>query len=112
EASRLADEVYDALDGWNDEPRAINALARKDPDMRWRISAQFRQAQDGLDIREYLKDQLSGWWLVEAYTYLKSDRDVDPHTAMARALASPPFQTREDEVFRILYGSTLAGRQV
>jgi hypothetical protein len=110
EAARLADEVYNALDGFNDVARALTALRGRDPALRDMIQQEFRLRHDGLRIQEYLKGQLSGHDLVEAFALLRSSHTNDYHTAMARALI--PRGTRDDEVLRILYQLPLRGRRV
>ncbi|WP_437755030.1 eCIS core domain-containing protein [Sorangium sp. So ce1389] len=104
-----AREVYAALSGWNDEPRAIRALAGHDRPRREAIQAAF-QRQRGWSLRGYLRDQLSGLRLVQAYALLRSHHSLDPHTAMAAALI--PLGTRDDEIFRLLHGTSLEGRQL
>jgi hypothetical protein len=107
-AAEIADEVYDALDWFNNEPRAINALQGHSAYMRRIIQIRFRERHDQ-SLKNYLKDQLSGDWLVKAFALLSSTNYHEPHTAMALALI--PIGTRDTEVFRLLEGRDLAARQ-
>jgi hypothetical protein len=108
QAQQFADEVYDALDGWNNEARAIRALNDHDAAMRTSIAQRFL-ARRGLRIQDYLKDQLGGDWLVRAFALLSSSNIHEHHTAMALALI--PLGTRDEDLFRILDGLPLAGRR-
>ena len=108
EAGRIAEEVYNALDWWNDNPRAIRALSGHDEDMRNLIKTRF--AQEHGSIKNYLKRQLSGDWLVNAFALLSSSHYHDLHAAMARSLI--PLGTRDREIFRILERLSLGNRQL
>lgn len=107
-AKQIAENVYDALNWLNDEPEAIKALTGHDAGMRSRIQSAF-QAEHGTSLRAYLKDQLGGDWLVKAIALLHASHTHDYHTAMALALI--PLGTRDEEIFRILNGLSLAGRK-
>ena len=102
----IADEVYAALDGWNDEPRAIRALTGHDAATRARIKEEFRHHGSTLDA--YLKDQLDGDYLVQAFALLESSNVHEPHTRLALALI--PTGTRDDELMRLLEGVDHAHR--
>jgi hypothetical protein len=108
EIGSLADEIYEALDGWNDEARAIHALAGHEAGVRAQIKAEF-QRRHGTTLDAYLRDQLSGDWLVKAFALLDAPHLNDPHTRLALALI--PLGTRDDELLRILEGLDHAHRQ-
>jgi len=105
---QIAQEIYNALDGWNNEHRAINALHGHNEGTRNQIQERFQSAHNQ-SVRSYLREQLDADWLVKAYALLQSSNWYEQHTAMALALI--PLDTRDEEVFRILYGLTLEGRQ-
>jgi hypothetical protein len=107
-ADQVAREVFAALDGWNNEQRVINALSDRSEGMRAAIQAAFHR-HHGWSMRGYLWDQLSSTWAIQAYALLRSHHTHDPHTAMAMALI--PLGTRDDEIFRLLYGTNLEGRR-
>lgn len=107
-AERCAQAVYDALDGWNDEPAALRALQGHDQALSRRIEERF-QARYHQSLRGYLRNQLSGDWLVRAFALLNSMSYHEHHTAMALALI--PLDTRDTEVWRILDSLPLSGRQ-
>src|SRR5206468_8193497 len=60
-------------------------------------------------LRSYLKEQLDSQWLVKAYALLRYNNIFGYDTAMALALI--PLGTRDEEVFRILYGLPKEGRK-
>lgn len=108
EAERLADEIYDALDGINNVERALAALGGHEAGMREAIQSAFQREHEQA-LSEYLKAQLEGDDLVNATALLSSSNFHEQHTAMARALI--PLGTRDEEIGRILYGLSLEGRQ-
>ncbi len=107
-ATAAANAVYDALDGWNDEAAAVAALQGHDGAMRRRIQSAF-EYEHGESLQSYLLDELDDDWLVRATALLTSTNFHEPHTSLALALI--PSGTRDAELFRILEGASLAGRQ-
>ena len=107
-AAQIAEQVYNALYGWNDEEQAIKALQGHNAQLRRRIQEQFR-LKYGRTLAGYLKEQLSGDWLVKAFALLHSSHYHGYHTEMALALI--PLGTRDREIFRILQSLPLAGRK-
>lgn len=107
-AQHAVDEVYTALDGWNDEDRAINALTGHEAPLRELIKQRFL-ATHGTALDAYLRDQLDGRDLVRATALLHSSHTHDPHTQMALTMYG--LGTRDAELFRILEGLPLTGRQ-
>ncbi|HEY9800533.1 MAG TPA: DUF4157 domain-containing protein [Leptolyngbyaceae cyanobacterium] len=110
-ARQKAQQVYDALDGWNNVDNALGALQGHSQAMRSRISDQFQFHihPSGMALRTYLKDQLDGNDLVRAIALLHGSHYHDLHVAMALAII--PLGTRNAEIFRILNSLPLAGRQ-
>jgi hypothetical protein len=107
-AADKSEAIYDALNWWDDEEAALAALSGHDSAMRSRIANAFAR-EHGFSLRSYLKDQLGGDDLVRAIALLDASHTHDPHTAIALALI--PLGTRDAEIFRILEGLSLAGRQ-
>lgn len=98
-AQRKAREVYEALDGYNEEERALNALKGHGPAMRSLIASKFSRTYHQ-PLKTWLKNQLGGDDLVKAFALLQASHWHDLHTAMALALI--PGGTRDEEVVRIL----------
>lgn len=98
-AERKAQEVYEALDGYNEEERALNALKGHGAPMRALIARKFRQRYNKT-LKTWLKDQLGGDDLVKAFALLQASHWHELHTAMGLALI--PNGTRDEEVVRIL----------
>jgi hypothetical protein len=110
-ATRAAQAVYDALDGWNNEPRALRALRVADAGVRRRIPGRFQALDDsdGASLTSFLKDQLGGDNLVRAFALLDDGHTHGAHTSLALALI--PLGTRDTELLRVLEGAPLAGRR-
>jgi len=106
-AETKAREVYDALNWLNATQRALSALAGHGGGMRGAIRTHFLRLYDR-SLRSYLISQLDGDDLVRAYALLHASNSQGQHVAMALALI--PLLTRDDEVFRLLYGTNLDGR--
>jgi plasmid stability protein len=106
-AQQRADQVYQSLQGINDTPAALAALTVQSSDLRGTIQLLFKNDRHQ-SLPSYLKEQLDGDDLVNAFALLRSPSLNEQHTAMARALI--PAGTRDEEVFRILYGLPLAQR--
>ena len=110
EAARTAaDQVYEALDGWNNETRAIAALQGHGAGERDAIQSAFN-CSHGQSLRSYLRDQLSEDWLVKSFALLHAAHTHDPQTQMGLALI--PLGTRDEEVFRLLYETGVGGRRL
>jgi hypothetical protein len=107
-AQHAADAVYDALDGWNDEGKAIAALANTGQGMRDAIAQRFADSH-GTGLDAYLRDQLDGQDLVRATALRHSTNVHEPHTQLALTMFGAG--TRDTELFRILDSLPLAGRQ-
>jgi hypothetical protein len=103
-----AKDVYEALDGFNDAPRALRALTGHDAAARARMKSAFR-AEHEMSLADYLYDQLDGEELVRAFALLESSNVNEPATALGLALI--PLGTRDEEILRVLEGSTLQGRK-
>lgn len=108
QATTAARGVYDALDGWNNEARALGHIRGKDAATRQRMDEEFRRLYNR-SIRAYLKDQLGGDDLVNGYALMYSGTDAEQHTAVARSLI--PTGTRDVELFRVLESLPHSGRQ-
>lgn len=104
----LAEQIYDALNWSNNEARLFQALQGHEAGMRNQIQQEF-QSRHGQSLQSYLREQLDGDSLVRAFALLTSTNYHEQHTAMALALI--PLGTRDEEVFRILYGLPEAGRR-
>lgn len=107
-AAQKAEEVYDALNWWNNEAKAIGVLSGCNASLRRNIAREF-QSQQGQSLRSYFKEQLGGDWLVKAIAVLDCGHVHNHHTSVALALI--PMGTRDDDLMRILTTLPLAGRQ-
>lgn len=108
-ADQKAIDVYEALDGWNNEEKALGALQGQDHGMRQNLQSRFSQRYDK-PLKTYLKEQLSGDWLVKSYALLTAPNYFEPQVGLAQALI--PLGTRDEELFRILDSLPRAGRQL
>jgi hypothetical protein len=99
EAQRLADTAYDALDGWNNESQALEALRGHGPAMRQAIQDAF-DATYHQTLESYLIEQLDGDWRVNALALLKAPTEWMDFAAMGRALLAGGV--RDTEVIRLL----------
>jgi len=100
EARRLATEIYGALDGINDAPRALNALRGHDSARREAIATAF--AADHGSLEDYLVDQLDDDDRVNALRLLHAPEENDDCGFMGRALVAG-WTVRDEEPGRILY---------
>lgn len=107
-AVQAADAVYDALDGWDDEAKAIRSLTGHDQGTRERIKSEF-QSRHKQQLQSYLIDNLSGEDLVRATALLHSSNTHEQHTSVA--LAVIPTGTRDEELLRTVEGLPLGGRK-
>lgn len=104
----VAREVYEALDGWNNVPRALGALSGHSGAFSQRVEAAFN-GQYGKPLRVYLKDQLDGDDLVSAFALLRFEAPVGPVVDLARALIVSGV--RDDAILSTLESLSLDRRQ-
>jgi hypothetical protein len=107
DADAVVTAVLDALAWLNNAAAALAALRGHDAAMRERIQDRFGE-RTGMQLDEYLADQLDGPDRVRALSLLTSTTDQDPgHTALARSLYPLP---RENDILRILETTPLGDR--
>jgi hypothetical protein len=99
QARMLADEVYQALNGWNEEARALTALRGHAAGMRDAIKSAF-EGEYHQPLERYLIEQLDGDWRVNALALLNAPTEWMDFAAMGRALLAGG--TRDQEVLRLL----------
>ncbi|MCM8920177.1 MAG: DUF4157 domain-containing protein, partial [Candidatus Thiodiazotropha sp.] len=107
-ANVAAEQIYDALDGWNDEAAAVEPLRGNSEAENQGIGRVFQEKYQ-TDLRQYLNSQLLGDWLVKAHAILKDGNEHGMQTAVGLALI--PMGTRDEELNRVIYHLPLSGRK-
>ena len=97
---------YDALDWWDDEPRALRAL--KLGYQQYSAVKTAFESEHG-SIWSYLKDNLSTELVITAYANFLHGHDNDFQVGLARAIL--PAGTRDAEIHRIIGGVPASNRQ-
>lgn len=107
-ANVAAEQIYDALDGWNDEAAAVEPLRGNSEAENQGIGRAFQEKYQ-TDLRQYLNNQLLGDWLVKAHAILKDGHEHGMQTAVGLALI--PMGTRDEELNRVIYHLPISGRK-
>ncbi|MEW8579536.1 MAG: DUF4157 domain-containing protein [Candidatus Thiodiazotropha sp.] len=103
-----AEQIHDALDGWNDEAAAVRPLRGNSEAENQAIRTAFQERYQ-IDLRQYFNSQLAGDWQVKAHAILKDGHEHGMQTAVGLALI--PMGTRDEELNRVIYNLPLSGRK-